>query len=75
MQPYVTPQPGRTPGANITDRADYKLDIALQEFRQNEYLLTIKRWIPETKWTEQKFFLTPEELVRLQDQLDGARKG
>jgi len=73
MQRFTTPAPGRTPGANITDRPDYKLDVQLKEFRQNEYLLTIKRWIPEHKWTEQRFFLTPEELVRLQEELDNAR--
>jgi hypothetical protein len=67
MQPYVTPQPGRTPGPNIVDRPDYKLNVQLTEFRQNEFLLSINKFIPETGWCEQKFFLTPEELVRIQD--------
>lgn len=67
MQQYVTPAPGRSPEPNITNRADYKLDIRLQEFRQDQYLLTIRKFIPETNWTEQKFFLTPEELTQLKD--------
>jgi hypothetical protein len=67
MQQYVTPLPGRSPEPNITNRDDYKLDIRLKEFRQNEHLLTVRKFIPETNWTEQKFFLTQEELARLQD--------
>ncbi len=73
MQKYVTPQAGRTPSANVVNRQDYKLDIRLSEFRQNEYLLAINKFIPETGWCEQKFFLTPEELACIQDVINEPR--
>lgn len=63
-----------TTAANIIDRTDYKLDITLTEFRQNEFVLSIRRWIPELKWSEQTFFLTPEELGRIQDQLNNVTR-
>ncbi len=72
MQPYITPAPGRTPSANVVNRPDYKLDIRLSEFRQNEYLLAINKFIPETGWCEQKFFLTQEELACIQDVINGS---
>jgi hypothetical protein len=72
MQPYITPAPGRTqPRGNIVDRPDYKLDFNLTEFRQNQYVLTIDTFIPEHGWISKQFFLTPEELVRVQSALDG----
>lgn len=71
MQKYVTPAPGRTPRGNIVNRADYRLDIRLQEFRDNEYMLTIDKFIPETGWCEQKFFLTPDELELIRQQING----
>lgn len=74
MQKFVTPHPGRTPSANITDRADYKLNVSLTEYRTEEYLLTISRWIPEQQWQEHRYFLTPAELVCLQAQINGTSK-
>ena len=73
MQQYVTPHPGRTPAVkgNIVNRPDYKLDFNLTEFRQNQYVLTIDTFIPEHGWISKQFFLTPEELVRVQLALDG----
>jgi hypothetical protein len=74
MQPYITPHPGRTPPREmIVNRSDYKLDFTLTEFRQNQYLLAINKFIPETGWCEQKFFLTPEELARIQDVINEPR--
>ena len=68
---YYTPHPGRTPRTkgNITNRDDYKLDVNLKEFRQNQYVLTIEKFIPEHGWVSDQYFLTPEELVRIQDVL------
>jgi hypothetical protein len=72
MQKYITPAPGRTPSkGNIVNRPDYKLDFNLTEFRQNQYVLTIDTFIPEHGWISKQFFLTPEELVRVQSALDG----
>jgi hypothetical protein len=72
MQKYVTPAPGRTPRGNIINRADYRLDIQLQEFRASEYMLTIEKFIPETGWTRQQFFLTPDELDLVRQQINGS---
>ena len=72
---YYTPHPGRTPArwvapkGNITNRDDYKLDVKVKEFRQNQYVLTIEKFIPEHGWVSDQYFLTPEELVRIQDVL------
>lgn len=79
MQKFVTPAPGRTaqrwqaPKGNIVDREDYKLDFNLKEFRQNQYVLTIEKFIPEHGWVSQQFFLDPEELARIQSILDAAQ--
>jgi len=73
MQPYVTPQPGRAPGANIVNRADYKLDVQLTEFRPQEYLFSINRYMPETAWQRQQFFLTLDELNEIRKQLNESR--
>lgn len=69
MQRYVTPAPGRwsPPKGNITNRDDYKLDVKLTEYQQNQYVITIERFIPESGWTTQQYFLDPEELARIQD--------
>ena len=71
MQQYVTPHPGRTPGANIVNRLDYKLNFDIKEFRQNQYVLTIDTFIPEHGWISKQYFLTPEELVRVQEAING----
>jgi hypothetical protein len=70
---YYTPAPGRTPErwvaprGNITNREDYKLDVKLKEFRQNQYVLTIERFLPEHGWSTEQYFIDPEELARIQD--------
>lgn len=74
MQPYVTPHPGRTPPkANIVDRQDYKLDIAVTEFRPEQFVLTIDKFISEHGWISQQYFLTPAELERVQSALNGIK--
>lgn len=73
MQKYVTPAPGRTPRGNIVNRADYGLDIRLQEFREDQYMLTIDKFIPETGWRSQNFFLTPDELELIRQQINARR--
>lgn len=73
MQKYVTAAPGRTPRGNIVNRADYRLDIQLREFRSEQYMLTIDKFIPETGWVEQKFFLTPDELELVRQQINARR--
>ena len=73
MKQY-TPLPGRTPPqANIVCREDYKLHFSLTEFRDNEYHLTIAKYIPEIGWTTQNFFLTPNELDLIRTELNGTR--
>ena len=67
MQKYVTPQPGRTPGANIIDEPHYKLNVELTELRNENWQLVISTWIPETGWTKKELFLTMEELKRFQE--------
>lgn len=73
MQPYVTPHPGRTPSANIVNRADYKLDIAVTEFRPEQFVLTIDKFIPEHGWCSQQYFLDAAELARVQSALNGVK--
>lgn len=72
MQQFITLQAGRTPpAANVVDRADYKLNWNLTEFRANEYHLSIARYIPEHGWTNQSYFLTAEELNTIRTILNG----
>ena len=74
MQPYTVPLPGRTPPkANIIDKADYKLDMKVTEFRPEQFVLTIDKFIPEHGWISQQYFLTPEELARVQTALNGVK--
>ena len=73
MQPYITPHPGRTPGANIINTVNYKLDMKVTEFRPAEFVLTIDKFIPEHGWISQQYFLTPEELERVQTALNGVK--
>ena len=73
MGPYVTPHPGRTPGPNVVDREDYKLDVKLTEFKPEQYQLTIKRWIPENGWQHYEYFLTPEELKAVQQSINASK--
>ena len=73
MQPHVTPHPGRTPGPNIINNANYKLDMKVTEFRPEQFVLTIDKFIPEHGWISQQYFLTPEELARVQSALNGVK--
>ena len=47
MKQPVTPHPGRTPEANITNREDYKLDLSLRKHSEDQYVLKIKKYVPE----------------------------
>lgn len=62
MQPYVTPQPGRTPGPNLVNLDDYKMHVLKREYQNGEYEILIERWIPETGWTRTQLLLTKEQL-------------
>lgn len=70
---YVTPAPGRTQGANIVDRAEYKLDMKVAEFRPEQFVLTIETFISEHGWTSRQYFLTPDELDRVQNALNAIK--
>lgn len=61
---------GGQPGlGNIVDEEHYKLDVRLTELRNENFQLTIERWIPETGWTKLELFLTLPELHRIQKSL------
>lgn len=70
MKVPVTPAPGQTPVANITNRDDYKLDVSLRKHSQDQYVLKIKKYIPELGWRELFFMVTPDELDRIRTALD-----
>lgn len=70
MKLPVTPHPGRTPEANIINREDYKLDLSLRKHGNDQYVLKIKKYIPELGWREFFFMVSPEELDRIRTALD-----
>lgn len=70
MKHPVTPHPGRTPEANIVNREDYKLDVSLRKFSDEQYVLKFRKFIPELGWRDLFFMVTPEELERIQTVLD-----
>jgi hypothetical protein len=70
MKLPVTPLPGQTPEANIVNKQDYKLDISLRKHSPDQYVLKIKKYIPELGWREFFFMVTPEELDRIRLALD-----
>jgi len=72
MKVPVTAAPGQTPAANITNREDYKLDFTLRKHSPDQYVLKIKKYIPELGWREFFFMVSPEELTRIQTVLDVA---
>ena len=80
MQQPVTPKPGQTPTrwvepkGNIVDREDYKLDFQVKEFRPQEFVVTIEKFIPEHGWIAQQFFLDENELDRIKAALNGTNK-
>jgi hypothetical protein len=54
----------------ITDREDYKLDLTLRKFSEEQYVLKIKKYVPELGWREFFFMVSPEELDRIRTALD-----
>jgi len=70
MQQYVTPQAGRTPGANVIDTLNYKVDVKLTELRNDTWHLEIKTWTPEYKWVHRELFLTAEELANFRREVN-----
>jgi len=58
------------PWANIVNTDHYTLGFELVELRQNNWQLTIRRWAPELGETKIEIFLTPEELVRIQQAIE-----
>lgn len=70
MKLPVTAHPGQTPAANITNRDDYKLDVSLRKHSEEQYVLKIKKFIPELGWRELFFMVTPDELDRIRLALD-----
>jgi hypothetical protein len=70
MKQPVTPLPGQTPAANITNREDYKLDLSLRKHSEDQYVLKIKKYVPELGWREFFFMVSPEELDKIQTVLD-----
>jgi DNA replication protein DnaD len=70
MKLPVTAAPGQTPAANITNREDYKLDVSLRKHSNEQYVLKIKKFIPELGWREFFFMVSPEELDKIQMVLD-----
>lgn len=70
MKVPVTPLPGQTPAANITNREDYKLDLTLRKHSNDQYVLKIKKYVPELGWREFFFMVSPDELERIRRALD-----
>ena len=70
MKVPVTPAAGQTPAANITNRDDYKLDLSLRKFKEDQYVLKIKKYVPELGWREFFFMVSPDELERIRTALD-----
>jgi hypothetical protein len=75
MQRSLTPARGRTPPANIIDSDHYKLAFELVELRNENWQLTVSRWIPETGWTKMELFLTNDELESIRNQINGTGQG
>lgn len=67
MQPYVTPEPGRTPGPNVINRDDYKMHILKRSYAPGEWEILIERWIPETGWTRTQILCNQEELEKIKE--------
>jgi hypothetical protein len=57
----------------ITDREDYKLDITLRKHSKDQYVIKIKKYIPELGWRDFFFMVTPEELVKVRTALENAK--
>jgi hypothetical protein len=57
----------------ITDREDYKLDITLRKHGNDQYVIKIKKYVPELGWREFFFMVTPEELDKIRTALEIAK--
>ena len=57
----------------ITDREDYKLDITLRKHSQEQYVLKIRKYVPELGWREFFFMVTPDELSKIRLVLENAK--
>ena len=57
----------------ITDREDYKLDITLRKHGNDQYVIKIKKYVPELGWREFFFMVTPEELDKIRQELENAK--
>jgi hypothetical protein len=67
MQPYLTPEPGRTPGPNVVNRDDYKMHILKRQYAPGEWEILIERWIPETGWSRTQILCNQEELEKIKE--------
>lgn len=74
MGPYVTPAPGRTP-TYITNKDWYKLDVAVNQLKDQQYHLVIRRWTPEQGWLRTELFLTEDELELFRQAINGRTLG
>lgn len=70
MQKFVTPQPGRTPAANVIDTLNYKVNVKLTELRNQTWHLEFETWTPEHGWVRRELFLSQEELERMQQAIN-----
>lgn len=73
MQQYITPLPGRTPHLRtrsdvlIKDTPYYKLKTQLDQYQPGNWVITVSRWMPETGWVDQQYFMESEELARFKE--------
>lgn len=68
--PGLTPKPAQTPRANVTDLADYKLNIDFTNAQADQWQVRISRWTPEFAWRHLDLFLTYEELQKFKRLVD-----
>jgi hypothetical protein len=65
MQPYTVLLPGRTPGPNLVNKADYKMHVVKRQYSDGEYEILIERWIPETGWTRTQLLMDQQQFDKL----------
>lgn len=58
--------------SNIVDKTDYKLNVDIKQYRPNQYMINIDRYVEGQGWLPHKFFLTKDELQKLQKTLESA---
>lgn len=69
MQRYTVPHPGRTPGPNIVNNADYKMHILKRQYSDGQWEILIERWMPETGWTRTQILCEDNELEKIRQVL------